>query len=458
MAEKKKEKDKDKPKASSAGGGSGLDNVIAKIDEVVGKAVPEKFQRSAVAGGAVLTLLFFLLWLIGLFSSPGGVADDATEAYNQKEQELIETQGKLEEAQEASKQAEKQVQNIQSELQKLESQKQGYENQIEKLKGQIEQERAAKDEVRKDLQEANAQKRDAESKAKALQSLHDRAKRETESMKKQKVAAEARYADLNTRYNDLQKQKDLRSKLEGRAREAYENIIKTVSAIEDPAKKLETLRKLARASATELAGTPFQARVDEQIILTQRAMDAQKDRQRKLRRANAKKTTDDALRNARMAPTHEAAMKILAEAKEDVSGTPYEENIHRDMEKREAQHKIDVAREAYEALVKAARDNPLKFDENIALAEKNMESTKGTKFEKLLKRQLDSLTEQRLQVIGRRLYDDSRAQISKSPTDYAANVAALKDYHARAKGTPYERKIAGLLARQEKLLERSQRK
>ena len=74
-----------------------------------------------------------------------------------------------------------------------------------------------------------------------------------------------------------------------------------------------------------------------------------------------------------------------------------------------------------------------------------------------MKKQLDSLKVQRLQVIGRRLYDDSRAQIQQSPTDYAANVAALKDYLARAKGTPYERHIAKLLARQEALLARSKR-
>jgi hypothetical protein len=185
-------------------------------------------------------------------------------------------------------------------------------------------------------------------------------------------------------------------------------------------------------------------------------MDALKARRQKRASADARKTYDDAMRRAKMASSHDAAMKLLKDAKEAVADTPYELNLHNELERREAAHTLKVARDAYEEIITLVRSKPLEYDANIAAAEANLAKAKGSKYEALLGRKIDDLKKQRLEAQGKALYTEALAQVKGAPKEYAANVAALRELKAKAAGSRYEKIIDKLLKRQEALLARQE--
>jgi chromosome segregation ATPase len=342
--------------------------------------------------------------------------------------------------------------------QKLEAQQASALESQKKLQEQYDQERAKHAEARKEIQQASGQKRDVDGQLRNLQAALDKSKRETEAVQNARANVEKQLAQLNAQYVELQKERDERTKVDDRARTAFDNIMKTVGAIEDPAKKLDTLQKLSGAAAADLAGTAYRNRLDTEVA---RARDVLADHLAKAQKQEAraaKETYADAMRQAQMAATHDAAMEILAKAKAEVSGSPFELNIHNEMQRRADENVQLVAKNAYEQTMKQIRDKPIEYDANIAAINESMEKTKGTRYEALMQKQLTIVTGQRMEAIGKSYYTQAQAQIDKSPTDYASNVAVLRELVAKANGGRYEASIRKLLTKQEAYLAKSQKK
>jgi hypothetical protein len=102
-------------------------------------------------------------------------------------------------------------------------------------------------------------------------------------------------------------------------------------------------------------------------------------------------------------------------------------------------------------------NKPLEYDDNIAACEKALPETKDTTYESRMTRMLEDLKAQRLDAIGRTLYNQA-LQIYKESQDYAASVTALRELKAKAAGSVWERKIDPMLKKHEALLERSRQK
>ena len=136
---------------------------------------------------------------------------------------------------------------------------------------------------------------------------------------------------------------------------------------------------------------------------------------------------------------------ILTSAQEAVAGTPYEEDLHKEIQKRTSGNKINVARDAYEGILKAIKSAPIAYDDNIAKAQAAMADVEGTSYHERPKKTLAGLERDRLEAIGKTLYAQAKAQVSSTPKEFEANVTALEELKAKAAGSPFERSIAKLL-------------
>lgn len=487
-----------------------------KLDAAVAKVVPARFTATAFVGASAAALIFLVLTIIGFARSPeeatAAQRDAIQKKYEEERAKHAETQKALKDATSAKKDLERKLEQLDSQLKKAATDKSSAEAAQKKAESALAEERTKHAETQKALRDAQKAKKDAEDKAAAVDALLTRARSEKEAADAARKNLEAQLADLRKQLAELQKQKAEQAKIEENAQAVFDGIVKTVSEIDDPAKKLETMERLRASSYKDLAGTAYLARLDATIAYEKKRLEDQKAALEKKMLKDAKSTFADAMRKASAAPDHSSAIAILKDAKEKLAGTVQELAIEKEIQRREASNreaiakaayedivartkkaptaydeniaaaeaalpktegtaykarlesqlaelragqKEYIARTAYEEVMARCKNAPTAYDENIAAAEAALPRTEGTAYKARLESQLKQLRQQRLEAIGRAALEEAKSQLAKSPKDYAANVAVLKELKAKAAGSPYEATIDALLKKQEALAARA---
>jgi len=487
-----------------------------KLDEYVGKVIPARFMATAFVGAAAAALLFFVLTIVGFARSPEESAsaqrDAAQKKYDDERAKHAETQKALRDAMAARKDVERKAEQLESQLKRAAGEKDSAEAAQKKAESALAEERAKHAETQKALREAQRVRKEAEEKAASAEVQIARVRSDKDAVENARKALETQLADLRKQFNDLQKKTDEQARIQERAQAAFDGIVKTVSEIRDAAKKVETMERLREGSYGDLAGTPLLARLDGMIAYEKRRLEEQKAAAEKKAVRDVKATFDDAMKRAAAAASHDSAIEILQDAKQKLAGTVQESAIDKEIQRRNAANKEAVAKSAYDAVIARVKKSPSAYeeniaaaeealpktegtrynellqaklaqlraeqkeynarsayegvlarvkrspdahDENIAAAEEALPKTKGTRYEALLQAQLKGLREQRLDAIGRAALEAAKAQLAKSPKEYAANVAALKELKAKAAGSPHEAAIEAMLRKQEALAARA---
>ena len=481
---------------------SGFDIAVVKdkVDEFVGKVIPQPWHATSLAIAAVAVLFFFILTIWGFARSPEKAA---AEAERSAVKALVDAEERLARANEA--------------LGKAVSGRKGAEREKDKATNQLEREKTKLGTAEEKKKELSGRITGLEKQFKAEKSGKDQANREKKKAESARDSAQKKVAALGGQVKklegDLAALQKAHKKLKVTTRDAeaaYKKIMAAVAGLDTPEAKVEALERMQDASRAELAGTEFMGRLDAEIARERKAAGKQEAAAAKEAKIAAKETYEEALRGLKMA-AEEDKIGILREAKAKVAGTAYEVSLHKRIVSLEADQKADTAEAIYAEVldkVKAApgafeenlealevaleqvkgtsyerklesmigkkrkslkddiakaalaevtaavKNAPEDYDENIATAEAALPRTEGTKYEKTLKKKLKGLKAARLAKIGKEAYEAARALLKESPKDYAGNVAALRDFKARAEGSAYEAKIAKLLAGQEKKLAR----
>lgn len=446
---------RDKKEGAASGGDGKPFN--EKVDEIVGKAIPQKWLGTAFAGAAILTLLFFILMIVGFMSgekTQAQVDDDQKRIIERLETRLERVKGALEKEQETHGETKTALREATGELKQAKRTASSAEGTVASAEKRRDKVQAAFDDQKKDLvnlkkrlDAATRDKRTAEQKLSRAVSERDRAKSTGGDIAKRLAAKETGLKELRAKYDALSRQRVDDSKRLKAARDAYDSIIARSLAEEDLAERLVLVKKLRDESLSKLgAYTPKVeseiARI-EQLIVRSEAL-AKKKTTRK-----ASEAYGDAMRALKMTKDYARSMDILRSAKDEVAGTKYEVSIHQQLESREKTEKTRLARIVYDAAMKQLKVEPKAFEENLRALETAFGQTEGTAYAAKLKKQVDARTKSLATDLARGAYESLNAQIRKRPPDYDANIMAAEDALVTAKDTRYEAKIRGILTSQQ---------
>jgi hypothetical protein len=419
-----------------------VERFVAKLGELVGKVIPDKWLPVAFSGSALLALVFLVFMIVGYSRSPGDVASAAIEGL----------QSDLAEAVDARDDLERRARTAERELEPAKARLEATQKSEERLKTRV-------DELAKELREERTKLRSAEREAKtgAAEAVRERdaARKEAAGLAKRVEALETQLANLRTEHVELQRTKDERQKAEERARQAFESIMETAAKIDDPERKIEVIERMRASSADDLAGTAYASRLESAIGMErQRLVRTEREAEQKAVR-EAKEAYGDAMRKLATARTHEEQMAVLSSAKRELAGTDYEVRIDREIRTREAAHAEKLARQVYEEVIARVQKDPTAYEENLAALREALPKTEGTRYEPALRNLVEARERTLKEDIGRAAYRAARSRIAASPRDHQANIDALAEEKAKATGTRWEQAIEKLIARERKLLERA---
>ena len=481
------------PADQGGGPGGKIDAIADKIDEIVGKVVPERLLPTVFAGTALVTLLFFILMIVGFARDPGEAAKADIEALETQveklEKDLRETRGGKKEAGRSAATFERDLKQAQDQLSRLEENRGRLNKQVEDLRNQLEEARGARKDLDRKLKKAVA---DASRGEKSVGVASERLK-----------TVETQLGELRKQHDALRRQKDDAAKVYEKARVAFETIVKNVSEIANPEKKVENIERLRAASRPDLEGTVYMDKLDAMVA-----------RARKTARREAKVAYADYMNRLKMTVGHESAMKLLAEAKkefDELDETAYLLKIDQQMKEREEDHSDEVARKVHDDVMKAIASQPKAYEENLTLLKEALEKAKDTRwgariegqatsrertladdvaraayeelvsrvrkdpkaydrnldfaeeikpkitarFEKHYAKQVAALEARRLKTLGREALSEAQEHVAKHPKDHEGNIEKILELRKRAAGSPYEPKLAAMLDRERKLLLRA---
>lgn len=255
-------------------------------------------------------------------------------------------------------------------------------------------------------------------------------------------------------YKELKAAKDERARIEERARAAFESIMKRASGAEGPEKKLATLEGMREASLSALADTPYMKRLEGEISRVKRAVAEEKRAAETKAKRDAIEAYEGAMRRLKMAKGHDAEMTVLRAAREELAGTPYEVRIDSQIKARETVQTSQLARSIYDEVIKKVKGSPRAYEENLAALEDAMTRTKGSKYEALLRRQVEARRKTVRDSVARVVYEEVMKKTKASRKAYEENLAALEEAMRKTEGTRYEATLGRLVEARRKSLAR----
>ena len=429
-----------------------------KVDEIVAKAIPERWLATAFAGAAAGAVLLFILMIIGFARSPEAATqaklEDGEKTLADERAKVADAEKELGEALKAKRDSDGKAKSAEGNAKRLQRQLDASTQAQEKLVQQINDLRGEVNSGRAKLRETEGQRKTA---AAAAERVKAKAGRERETAQKKEKALrdqigtlKAELGDARKDYGKLEKTKEEREKVLERARAAFEMIMETAPKIEDPQERIETVQRLRDTSEAELAGTVYMERLTAEIKHQQSLVAKRKRAAEKMALKDAKGAYAEAMRKLKMATDYESQMEILREAKDQTSGTDYEVKVHKEMEKREGIQRNKVARKAYEELLGRLKKTPRAYEENLKALKEGLATTKDTRYEAALKRLIDPRERTLKGDVARVAYQDLIAKIKRAPREYGQNIAAAEEALEKATGTRYEAKVRKQLDRQKR--------
>ncbi|MHC5053166.1 MAG: hypothetical protein ACYTKD_00435 [Planctomycetota bacterium] len=437
-----------------------------KVDDIVGKAIPQKWLATAFSGAAVLAFLFFILMIIGFMTGERLATDEEAKGLIKKAEDTA--AAKVTRYEDIAKKAREEQDTAKKELSEALSKLRVAERKVSSSDSEIASAVARRDKVQgafdalkqthaalqKSLNDETRAKREAESKLRTAERERDAAKAKEAAIATRLTRTETGLKDLHKEHDVLRRQKEDDSKRVADAKAAFDSIMNKAAAEDDLAKRLELLRELRDESLTKLGGTAYARSLGDEMIRVEQMIEKQEVLAKRKTTRKAGEAYSDAMRRLKMTKEHARAMDILRETKEEVAGTKYEVSIHEQMVSREKAEKERLARAVYDAARRRLSEEPNAYEENLRALKAAMEETAGTRYAASLKKMVDA-REASLQLdIARGAYETLSKQIRKSPPDYDANITVAEDALAKAKGTRYEAKITSILkSQQERRLE-----
>jgi len=445
-----------KERAASGGDGKPFNEMV---DDIVGKAVPQKWLATAFGGTAILALILLILTIAFSFSAPATDAETDQIIKDEKDKAAAKV-AKYEEiakqARDDAAAAKKAQGEAQSELRTVKRKADAADSNIasaqakqKKAEDAYEKLKEKYADLEKNLNAEIRAKREAESKLKSAEREAASATAKESATATRLERTETGLKELRVKYDALSRQKMDESKRVEQAKATFEGIMNKAAAEEDLSKRLELLKTLSEKSAADLGGTRYERDLGSAIIAVQELMERQEALAKRAATKDAAETYATAMRELKMTKDYAKSMEILRKAKEEVAGSKYEVAIHNQIQSREKAEKERLARAVYDAAMKRLRDEPNAYEENLRALKAAMEETADTSWAARLKKLVDARTKSLAGDIARGAYDTLNAQIRKSPPDYDANITAAEDALEKAKGTRYEAKIKGILTSQQ---------
>jgi len=317
----------------SESAGFSLAVVKDKVDEVVGKVIPQPWHTTSLGIAAVAVLFFFILTIWGFARSPEVAAADAKRdarkaLVDERDRHQL-TWEDGDKANVASKDAKRKADAATRQLDREKAKVVAADEKKKELSGRI----TALDKQLKDEKRSRAESESGKRKA---ESARDSAKKKAASLGEKVKKLESDLAALRKTHAELKvTTKD--------AEATYKKIMAAVAGLDAPEAKAETMERMRDASRAELAGTEFMGRLDAEIEREKKAARKQDAVAAKEAKVAAKETYEDAMRELKMA-AEEDKIGTLREAKAKVAGTDYEVRIHNQIEDLDAAHKKKSAR------------------------------------------------------------------------------------------------------------------
>ena len=445
-----------KEEAASGGGGKPFNETM---DDIVGKAVPQKWLSTAFAGTVVTTLIFLILTIVGFVSGEESQAEVDERLMREKqavEKKLERTEGDLATEREEHGKTKTSLREATGELKQAKKTASAADDKVASAESRRDKVQKAFDDLKekygaldKNLNDEVRAKRVMEGELKAAQREAASATAKEAATATRLKRTETGLKELRVKYDELSRQKMDESKRIEQAKATFDGIMNKAAAEEDLSKRLELLKTLSEESAADLGWTRYERDLGSAIIATQELMERQEALAKRAATKDAAETYTTAMRELKMTKDYAKSMEILRKAKEEVAGSKYEVSIHQQIESRERAEKDRLARAVYDAAMKRLKEQPSAYEDNLQALKTAMGETEGTSYAARLKRLVDAREKSLASDIARAAYESLSAQIRKSPPDYDANITAAEDALAKAKGTRYEAKIQGILTSQQ---------
>lgn len=425
---------------------------IEKVAGAVGKVIPEHLLPTVFAGVVVAALLLLILTIVGFSRDPGEVARRRVEKLKA---EIVRLGDGLKEervAHSEARGAKKGLERTREQLSRLEDDRKRLAGQVKDLTQRLGEAR----EGRKKLdRERGELRRQAENDGRAALKERDAALRDSKVTTDRLAAAETRLKELQKEYNELRAEKDEAKKVHESARVAFESIVDNVDGIDDPEKKLEALERLRALSRLDLAGTRYMEKLDGMVSRQKGLLEDEKRRAREEAKREARAIYESVMKAVkRHREAYEENLKRLKEAYARIEGTRWGEKLKKLIESSEGTLADDCARVLYEKLVSRVRLNPKSYDENLALAAE-IKPGITQRYEKAFAKQVAGVERDKLDTAGRAALSEARAHIASNPKDHEGNIAALREFLKRARGSRHEDKLADMIERERKMLLRA---
>ena len=432
-----------------------------KVDDIVAKAIPQKWLATAFAGAAGGALLFFILMIVG-FAMDGEPAtpeeakaqikklqDEADAKVDKYEEMAKKARGERDEAKKGSSETQSKLRAEERKFSSAESNVKNADARRDKLQTAFDDLKKRYGDLETKLAAATRDTRTAESKLRTAERDRDAAKGRESAISTRLKRTETGLTDLQREHASLSRKKEDDSVRLATAKATFESIMNNAAAEDDLVKRLALLRQMRDESLDKLGGTAYTRSLGDEIIGVEQLIDKQATLAKKKSTRKANEAYKDAFRRLKMTKEHASAMAILREAREEVAGTDYEVRIHQEMESREKAEKTRLARVVYDAAMKNLRAQPGAHEANLEALKRAVEETEGTAYSLKLKRLVDARGKSLVEDIGRGAYESLSAQLKKTPTDHDANITAAEDALAKAKSTRYEAKVTSMLKEQQ---------
>ncbi len=427
-----------------------------KLDEIVGRAIPERWLATALEGTAAGVLFYFVLTIIGFARSPEEAAQaerrGAEEALAEEVKSHSETKSALEEVRAAKEAAEVKIEEAELDAERakgkvdlVEADRDKFRTELDQLREQLGTERGAKDAAERQ-HKAFA---DAAGREKVkIAAERDAAQKDAAALRERVAKLEGEQAELRKQHDELGAAKAEDEKIADRARAAFDKIAEAVSGIEDPKEKIAAIERMREESKAELEGTPHMDRLDEMVAREGRTIEDQEAAAEKEAKREAKDIFSEMNRKLKMSPEYEDAMEIMRQAKEKVIGTDFEVTIHLMITKLETKHKDEAASAAYKEVLKQVGSSPNAYEENLRALEAALEQVKDTRYAAKLEGMVEKRRKTIKDDIARAARDEVNARIKSNPDDYDGNIAAAEAALPKTEGTnceaPLRKRLDGM--------------